>query len=124
MNRITIIRLEKERTVLFKVDKWKDMRLPRGSIKKMKTRWIEKRRTPPHNNQDTFTKKNDRARQKEKKKRQQKNSLSISLITSVVFSFFFSYKRSICIYFFVKYENTCIFLLLFSDFFVRTTTSI
>lgn len=84
----------------------------------MKTRWIEKTANPPHNNQDTFTKKTDWADAEGKEEK-------------LVFSYhsehqpwFPSYKRSVYIYLCGEYENTCRVFSLFSDFFVRTTTSI
>jgi len=40
--------------------------------KKMKTRWIEKRQSPPHNKQDTFTKKKRQSKAEGKEEEKKK----------------------------------------------------
>jgi hypothetical protein len=92
----------------------------------MKTRWIEKRQTPPHNNQDTFTKKKRQSKgegKERRKKETEKLSFHITHRMNRIFLFFL-YERSICIYFLGKYENTRLVVLLFSNFFMSTRASI
>jgi hypothetical protein len=59
----------------------------------MKTRWIEKRQTSSHNNQDTFTKKeNGRERIAKRKRKEERKAekLSFHIIHNInrIFSFF------------------------------------